>query len=192
MNTLWIVLMVSSVIAALITGRLEALTTALFDAAKSAVEVSLYLLGIVSLWLGFAKIMEDAGLVKKMAHLMRPLIVRLFKGIPEDHPSITSITLNMFANLLGLGNAATPFGIKAMQELQELNPHKDTVSFQMMLFIVLNTASVQLVPFTVIGLLSAYGAAQPSAVMAPIMIATVLSAGIAVGLLFVFKRIFKD
>ena len=191
MNVIWIILIAVSVITAAFTGRLEELTRAIFDGAKTAVEISLYLLGIVSLWLGITKIIEDSGLIHRISHLFRPLITRLFKTIPDDHPAISSITLNMLANFFGLGNAATPLGIKAMQDLQTLNPEKDTVSFEMMLFIVLNTASIQLVPFTVVGILAAYGSANPAGIVLPTICSTVISALAALGVLWLFRRFKK-
>jgi spore maturation protein A len=188
MNVIWLILIAVSVITAAFTGRLEELTKAIFDGAKTAVEISLYLLGIVSLWLGITKIIEDSGLIHRISHLFRPLITRLFKTIPDDHPAISSITLNMLANLFGLGNAATPLGIKAMQDLQTLNGGNDTLSFEMMLFIVVNTASVQLLPFTVVGILSSFGAVNPSGIVLPTICATVISAVIALCILFLFRR----
>ena len=188
MNVIWIILIAVSVITAVFTGRLEELTRAIFDGAKTAVEISLYLLGIVSLWLGITKIIEDSGLIHRISHLFRPLITRLFKTIPDDHPAISSITLNMLANFFGLGNAATPLGIKAMQDLQTLNGEKDALSFEMMLFIVLNTASVQLLPFTVVGILSSFGAVNASGIVLPTICSTVISAVIALCVLFLFRR----
>ena len=142
----------------------------------------------MSLWLGITKIIEDSGLIHRISHLFRPLITRLFKTIPDDHPAISSITLNMLANFFGLGNAATPLGIKAMQDLQTLNGEKDALSFEMMLFIVLNTASVQLLPFTVVGILSSFGAVNASGIVLPTICATVISAVIALCILFLFRR----
>jgi spore maturation protein A len=145
----------------------------------------------VALWLGITKIIEDSGLIHRLSNLFRPVISRLFKSIPQDHPAITSITLNLLANLFGLGNAATPLGIKAMQDLQTLNDGVDRATFEMMLFIVINTASIQLIPFTVIGILSDFGSKNPSAVVLPTILATVLSAIFAVGTLWLCRKIFK-
>ena len=191
MNILWIILLSVSIVVAACTGRLDALTRAMFDGAKAAVEISLFLLGIVSLWLGITKIIEDSGLIHRIAHLFKPLITRLFKTVPPDHPAITSITLNMLANFFGLGNAATPLGIKVMQDLQSLNPDKDSITFEMMLFIVLNTASVQLIPFTVVGILSDFGSTNPSGIVLPTIISTVISAVVALGVLWLFRRLKK-
>jgi spore maturation protein A len=190
-NIIWLLLITVSVIFAVLNGRLDEFTVALFDAGKAAVEVSLVLLGVVAIWLGIARILENSGLIHKLARFFRPLISRIFRNIPPDHPSIAPITLNLLANMFGLGNAATPMGIQAMQELQTLNPDPETVTFEMMLFIVLNTASIQLLPFTVIGILAQYGSAAPNAIIMPTMVATVASALTAVGILFAFRRFSK-
>jgi spore maturation protein A len=192
MNTIWVFLIAIPVVFAVLNGRLDEFTKSIFEGAKSAVEVSLFLLGIVALWLGITKIIEDSGLIHRLSNLFRPVISRLFKSIPQDHPAITSITLNLLANLFGLGNAATPLGIKAMQDLQTLNKEEvDRATFEMMLFIVINTASIQLIPFTVIGILSDFGSRNPSFVVLPTILATVLSAIFAVGTLSLCRKFFK-
>ena len=191
MNTIWFLLIAISVVFSVINGRLDEFTKSIFDGAKSAVEVSLFLLGIVALWLGIAKIVEDSGLIHRLSNLFRPGVSRLFKNIPNDHPAITSITLNFLANAFGLGNAATPVGIKAMQDLQSLNQEGETVTWEMMLFIVINTASIQLIPFTVIGILSDFGSKNPAGIVLPTLLATILSAVFAVGSLLACRKIFK-
>ncbi|MBP1719841.1 MAG: spore maturation protein [Deltaproteobacteria bacterium] len=191
MNAIWVFLIGISIIFAGINGRLEDFTKSIFDAARSAVEVSLFLLGIVALWMGIAKIIEDSGLIHKLSRVFRPLVCRLFKNIPEDHPSITSITLNFLANLFGLGNAATPLGIQAMQDLQSLNKDPEKITSEMMLFIVINTASIQLIPFTVIGILADFGSRNPSWVVFPTFLATILSAAFAVGALWICRKALK-
>ncbi len=189
MNVIWMVLVCVSVLFAAVSGRIDEFTKALFEAGKAAVEVCIYLVGIVSLWLGLTKILEDCGVIYKMSNFFRPGMSLLFKNIPPGHPAITNITLNLLANILGIGNAATPLGIKAMEDLQTLNPEPDTVSFEMMLFIVINTASVQLIPFTVIGLLASFGSQNPNRIMLPTFIATVISAITAVCILYLFKKL---
>jgi spore maturation protein A len=191
MNLIWYLLILVSVIFSVLNGRLDAFTKAFFDGAKSSVEISLFLLGIVSLWMGITKIIEDSGLMKRISSFFRPLVNLLFKNIPQGHSSITYITLNLMANFLGVGNAATPLGIKAMKDLQELNPNKEEITFEMMLFIVINTASIQLIPFTVIGIMADYGSLQPTKVIVPTIISTVISAVCAVSILFLFRRISK-
>jgi len=189
MNVIWFIVICVSVLFAAVNGRIDEFTKAMFDAGKTAVEMSLYLVGIVSLWLGLTKILEDCGIIYKMSNFFRPAISLLFRNIPEGHPAITSMTLNLLANLFGIGNAATPLGIKAMEDLQTLNPESDTVTFEMMLFIVINTSSIQLIPFTVIGLLASYGAHNPNVIILPTLIATLVSSATAVGILFLFRKL---
>jgi spore maturation protein A len=191
MNVIWVVLLSVSIVFAISTGNLEPFTKSIFEGAKSAVEISLFLLGIVSVWMGITRILEDSGLIYRIAHLFRPIISRLFRNIPGDHPSISIITLNVLANLFGLGNAATPLGIKAMQELDSLNEDKGTVTYEMMIFIVLNTASIQLIPFSVIGILTGFGAREPAGIVLPVLIATVISAITALLILFTFRKVLK-
>jgi len=191
MNVLWLIMICISIVFAIFTGNLEAFTKSIFDGAKAAVEISLFLLGIVSVWMGITRILEDSGLIYRIAHLFRPIISRLFRNIPGDHPSITAITLNVLANMFGLGNAATPLGIKAMQELDALNPEKETITPEMMTFIVLNTASIQLIPFSVIGILASYGDSNPAAVVLPVLVATTVSAVTALLVLSLFRRILR-
>lgn len=191
MNVVWLILLSVSIVFAIVTGNLEPFTKSIFEGAKSAVEISLFLLGIVSVWMGITRILEDSGLIFRIAHLFKPLISRLFRNIPDDHPSISAITLNVLANFFGLGNAATPLGIKAMQELDTLNENKGTLSFEMMIFIVINTASIQFIPFSVIGILASYNAANPAAVVLPVLVATVISAIFALVILFGFRKVLK-
>ncbi len=191
MNIIWFILITTSVIFSIVNNKLEDFTKSIFDATKQAVEVSLFLLGIIALWLGITKIIEDSGLIYHLSKFFKPIISKLFKKIPKDHPSIVSITLNLLANFFGLGNAATPLGIKAMTDLQTLNEDKETVSFEMMLFLVINTASIQLIPFTVVGLLSQYGSKSPNSIVLPTIIATVISAIVAVINLHIFKFLFE-
>ncbi len=154
LNYIWFGMMAISVVSAIFTGRIDAVTEAAINMSKVAVEISIGLIGIMALWLGIMKIAEESGLIKIIARGLRPITIRLFPDVPEDHPAIGSIVLNMAANMLGLGNAATPLGLKAMEELQELNPKKDTATNAMVMFLAINTSSVQLiVPATVVALM---------------------------------------
>jgi spore maturation protein A len=154
LNHIWFGMMAISFVAAIFTGRIDAVTEAAITMSKVAVEISIGLIGIMALWLGIMKIAEESGLIKIIARGLRPITLRLFPDVPEDHPAIGSIVLNMAANMLGLGNAATPLGLKAMEELQELNPQKDTATNAMVMFLAINTSSVQLiVPATVVALM---------------------------------------
>ncbi len=154
LNYIWFGMMLISVIAGIFTGNIEAVTEAAIDMAKVAVEISIGLIGIMALWLGIMKIAEASGLINIIARGLRPILIRLFPDVPADHPAMGSIVLNMAANMLGLGNAATPLGLKAMEELQELNPKKDTATDAMVMFLAINTSSVQLIiPATVVALM---------------------------------------
>jgi len=154
LNYIWFGMMAIGVVAGIINGRIDAVTEAAINMSKVAVEISIGLIGIMALWLGIMKIAEASGLIKIIARGLRPITIRLFPDVPADHPAIGSILLNMAANMLGLGNAATPLGLKAMEELQELNPKKDTATDAMVMFLAINTSSVQLiVPATVVALM---------------------------------------
>lgn len=124
LNYIWFAIILLSVIAGTVTGKIEAVTEAAIESAGTAVELSIGLIGIMALWLGMMKIAEAAGLVELIAKLVKPITIKLFPDVPPEHPAIGSIVLNMSANILGLGNAATPLGLKAMQELEEINPNK--------------------------------------------------------------------
>ena len=156
LNYIWFGLIFISVVVGTITGRIDQVTDAAITMSKTSVEIALGLIGIMALWLGTMKIAEDSGLIQIIAKTLRPITIRLFPDVPSDHPAIGSIVLNMAANMLGLGNAATPLGLKAMKELQELNEHKDTATDAMCTFLAINTSSVQIIlPATVVGLMGA-------------------------------------
>ena len=170
LNYIWFSLILISVVIGIITGNIDAVTDAAIDMSKTAVEIAIGLIGIMALWLGIMKIAEESGLIKIIAQIIRPVTIRLFPDVPKDHPAIGSIVLNMAANMLGLGNAATPLGLKAMEELQELNPNKETATNAMCTFLAINTSSVQFIlPATVVALM---GAAANE-----IFISTVLATG---------------
>ncbi len=156
LNYIWFGMMAIGVGAGIYNGRIDAVTSAAIDMAKVSVEIAIGLIGIMALWLGILKIAEESGLIRIIAKGLRPITIRLFPDVPEDHPAIGSIVLNMSANMLGLGNAATPLGLKAMEELQELNEHKETASNSMVMFLAINTSSVQIIlPATVVALMGA-------------------------------------
>jgi|TARA_B100000470_G_scaffold60374_1_gene45617 spore maturation protein A len=156
LNYIWFGLIFISVVVGTITGRIDQVTDAAITMSKTSVEIAIGLVGIMALWLGTMKIAEDSGLIQIIAKSLRPITIRLFPDVPSDHPAIGSIVLNMAANMLGLGNAATPLGLKAMKELQELNKDKDTATDAMCTFLAINTSSVQIIlPATVVGLMGA-------------------------------------
>ncbi|MAV70202.1 MAG: nucleoside recognition protein [Candidatus Marinimicrobia bacterium] len=156
LNYIWFFMIFVSVIVGTINGKIDAVTDSAIQMSKTAVEIAIGLIGIMALWLGIMKIAEKSGLIGLIAGALRPITIRLFPDIPQDHPAIGSIVLNMAANMLGLGNAATPLGLKAMEDLQELNQEKDTASNAMCTFLAINTSSIQLIlPATVVGLMGA-------------------------------------
>jgi len=172
LNYIWFGMMLIAVVVGIFTGNFDAVTEAAINMAKAAVEIAIGLIGIMALWLGTMKIAEESGLIRIIARALRPITIRLFPDVPEDHPAIGSIVLNMAANILGLGNAATPLGLKAMEELQELNPNKDTATNAMCTFLAINTSSVQFIlPATVVALMGV--------VSNQIFITTILATGLS-------------
>lgn len=182
LNYIWIAFFVIAFIIALIKviflGDMEIFTAIMnstFDSSKTAFEISLGLTGVLALWLGIMKIGENSGLINSLARFLSPVLCRLFPDIPKGHPVLGSIFMNMSANMLGLDNAATPMGLKAMKELQELNPKKDTASNPMIMFLVINTSGLILIPISIMVYRAQMGAAQPTDVFIPILLSTFIS-----------------
>lgn len=190
-NIIWFVLLASGVIVGAITGNIEAVTEAAISNAELAVAISLGLIGVMALWLGIMKIAEDAGLVSSIAKGLSFVMKPLFPEIPKDHPAMGAIVMNMGANILGLGNAATPLGINAMKEMQKLNPHKDTASNSMVMFLAINTSSVTIIPATVIAIRASAGSANPTEIIGPTLIATTISTISAILAVKVLQRLPK-
>lgn len=179
LNPLWLALILISVLIGCFTGRIEAVTNGAFSAARDALMVvALPLAGLMGLWLGFLRLAEMSGLVEVLARLLHPILRRLFPEIPEGHPAMGAMVLNMAANMLGLGNAATPMGLKAMRCLETLNPHPGVATNAMCTFLAINTSSIQLVPATAIAVLAAQGSKQPTVVLGTALLAS-FSAAIA-------------
>ena len=164
-----------------------------FSSSKTAFEISLGLTGVLSLWLGIMKIGEKGGVVNVLARILSPVFAKLFPDIPKGHPVTGSIFMNIAANMLGLDNAATPLGLKAMEQLQELNPKKDTASNPMIMFLVLNTSGLTLIPVSIMVYRAQMGAAQPTDIFIPILLATFFStlAGIVITCLFQKTNLFN-
>lgn len=154
-----------------------------FDSAETTVSISIYLIGVMTFWLGIMKIGEDSGMIQRLAKFINPVFRQLFPSVPNNHPAQGSIILNFSANMLGLDNAATPLGLKAMKELQTLNPSKDTISDAQIMFLVLNTSGLTIIPVSVMALRASNGAANPTDVFIPILLATTVAT--LVGLLAV-------
>lgn len=172
MNVLWLGLVLVSLILGLWQNRLDIVIQSVNTSAKFAFELSLSLAGISCFWLGLMKIAEDCGLVHKLSRTLRPLMGWLFPEIPSDHPAISAILMNISANLFGLNNAATPFGLRAMQQLQAINPDKTRASHAMCMFLGINTSSLQLIPTTAISFLASAGAKHPTDIIFPALLAT--------------------
>jgi len=179
-NVIWLGMVVIATVTAAYTGKMDAVTKASFDSAKAAVTLAIGLVGPMALWLGIMKVAEAGGLLRIIARGVRPVMVRLFPDVPHDHPAMSAMIMNMAANALGLGNAATPMGIKAMQELEKLAPEKGTATNAMCLFLAINTSSVTLLPLGVITVRAAANAASPAAILVPSLIATICSTLVAI------------
>ena len=196
LNYIWVAFFVIAFVVAL--GRLlllgdtdifTELINATFDSSKSAFEISLGLMGILSLWLGIMKIGERSGMIGALSRWLSPLFCRLFPEIPKGHPAMGSIFMNLSANMLGLDNAATPMGLKAMKELQELNPQKDTATNPMVMFLVLNTSGLILIPVSIMMYRAQMGAAQPTDIFVPTLITTAVSTIVGVTAVSIAQRI---
>lgn len=179
-NIIWFAMLACGIASAAVQGEIQLVTRASIEGAEAAVKIALGLIGIVSFWSGLMKIAEDAGLLKLIAKLLRPLIKILFPEVPSDHPAAGAVVMAMSANILGLGNACTPLGIKAMEELQKLNASKDTASNSMCTFVAITASSLTLLPTTIIALRTAAGSADPTAVVGTTIIATTASTAAAI------------
>ena len=174
LNYIWFGLMAISLVVAAFNGTAEAVTKGAVDSASTAVTIAIGLIGVMTLWLGMMKIAEAAGLVAVLGRALRPVLRWMFPEVPAEHPAAGAIVLAIAANMLGLNNAATPLGIKAMEDLQELNGDKETATNPMVTFMAMTTSGVQLIPSTMIGLLAAAGSTNPTAIIAPGLVATFL------------------
>jgi spore maturation protein A len=180
LNYVWLGLMIIAIVVGAINGKLAEVTTAAFEMAETSVNIALGLIGLMALWLGIMKIAEDSGLVKVMAKIIKPIFKRLFPEVPSDHPAIASILLNLSASWLGLSNAATPLGLKAMEELQKLNKKKDTASNAMVTFLAMNTASITLIPATIIAVRISLNSRNPQEIIATSIFASVVATTVAI------------
>lgn len=180
LNIIWLVLIVSSIIVAAVTGRMEAMNQAAFAGAKAGVTVCFGLLSVLAFWMGIMRIAEKAGLMELVARALSPVISLLFPDIPKGHPAMGYIMSNMSANLLGLGNAATPMGLKAMEELQKLNPDKQQASPAMCTLLAINTASITLIPTTMIAIRMQYGSANPVEIVGTTLLSSFAAAFVAI------------
>ncbi len=179
-NYIWFVLIFIGILTGIINGNVQAVTDAAIQSAKTAVELSIGMIGMMSMWLGIMKIAEKSGLINKISFILKPVLKHLFPDIPSNHPAMASIVMNISANLLGLGDAATPLGLKAMQELQTLNRTQDTATDSMCTFLALNTSSITLIPATVIAYRVAAGSQNPTQIIGPTILSTIVATTVAI------------
>ncbi|MBR3444098.1 MAG: hypothetical protein IKG96_10655 [Bacteroidaceae bacterium] len=195
LNYIWIALFAIGVLVGVIRlffGDAEALPAMMdstFDMSKTAFEMTLGLTGTLTLWMGIMKIGEDSGLVNKLAKFLSPVLTKLFPEIPKNHPALGSIFMNISANMLGLDNAATPVGLKAMQELQGINKEKDTASNSMIMFLVLNTSGLTIIPVSIMAYRAQFNAADPTDVFIPLLLTTMCSTLVGLVVVSIYQKI---
>ncbi len=188
MNIVWVLLIAAAVITAVFKGTMPEVSNATFKSAGTAVELAIGLVGGMTLFLGLMRVAQDSGLVQLLAKALRPVFRLLFPDVPRDHPALGAIAMNFGANILGLGDAATPMGLKAMQELQTLNPDGETATDAMCMFVALHSSSLQLIPVMVISLRAAAGSKNPSEIIVATIVSTACSIVVAVVVSRVFAR----
>jgi spore maturation protein SpmA len=189
LNYIWLALVLLAVAIGGWNNQLKEVTNGALDGAKTAVTIALGLWGVMALWLGLMRLAERAGLVQRIAYGLRPLMLRLFPEVPADHPAMGSMLMNMAANMLGLGNAATPLGLRAMRDLESLNPRPAIASNAMCTFLAINTSSVQLIPATAIAILASAGSTRPTVIVGTAFFATLCAATVAVLSAKFFERL---
>lgn len=180
LNIIWPAFIIISFIYALISGNIEQTSNGIFDSAASAVELTLTFFGTICLWNGVMAIAKKTTLMQKLTKILQPIVKFLFPELKQNEKIKEEISMNMVANLLGLGNAATPLGLKAMETMQKENPQKDRLTNSMAMFIVINTASLQIIPTNVIAIRSSLGSSEPSSIILPVWIATIVAAIVGV------------
>jgi spore maturation protein A len=192
-NYIWVGMTIIGFIFAIVNGTINEVNEAVFNGAKEAVTLCIGLISVLVFWLGMMRIAEESGLLAKLSVLFRPIISRLFPDVPANHPAMGYILSNMMANMFGLGNAATPLGIKAMEQLKKLNGNKDNASRSMITFLAINTASITIIPTTVIAIRMNYHSASPTDIVGPTLVTTFISAiaAILIDRYFYYRRIRK-
>ena len=175
MNVIWVGMVVTSIILSLFNGTTSAVVQSITVSCKTAVHIALGLVGVMALWLGLMRVAEKAGLIAALSRVVGPILRRLFPDVPREHPAMGAMVMNISANMLGIGNAATPFGLKAMEHLQALNVTPSVATNAMCTFLAINTSSVQLVPVTAIAILAATGDPNPTSIIFPALLATTCS-----------------
>lgn len=192
MNYVFVFLILISIITAFFTGRIEEVTNELLNSAQRAVQVSIGLIGIMAFWLGLAKIAQKSGLINLISKLISPILKLIFNELPKNSPAFSNIALNITANALGLSNAATPFGIKAMKDIKKEENKNDVATNSMCIFLAMNTAGFQIVPATVLAILIAAGAKNPTEIIIPTFIVTLSSFIFAIIIAKILAKIWKE
>lgn len=189
-NVIWVMLTLIGIVFAMFNGTMEEVNEAIFKGGKEAVTISIGLISVLVFWLGLMKIAEAAGLLEKLGKLFKPFVSKLFPEVPPEHPAMGYMLSNMMANMFGLGNAATPLGIKAMEQLKALNGGADYASRSMITFLAINTSSITLIPTTVIAIRMTYGSSSPTDIVGPTLLATIISTigAILIDRYFYFRR----
>lgn len=185
---LWSFLVIIGILYSMLSGNIAVINETIISGGDKAFKLIISLMPTIVLWSGIMKIAEDAGLLEKFANLLKPILKRLFPSVPEGNKSLGYISSNIAANMLGLGSAATPFGLKAMTELQKINNKNDTASDAMITFLVLNTAGVTLIPTSIIALRLAFGSSSPTEIMLPAIISTICSSITAISIDYFIRR----
>jgi spore maturation protein A len=176
LNYIWLSLVIVAVVLGGINGKIEAVTKAAIDSAGNSVTIAIGLIGVMALWLGIMRIAEESGLLTLFARLIAPITRRLFPDVPPDHPAMGSMLMNIAANMLGLSNAATPLGLKAMKDLDQLNKSPGIATNAMCIFLTINTAGLQLIPATMIGIMASAGSKDPTAIIGTTLASTLIAA----------------
>lgn len=189
-NYIWFIMIFLGALIGIATGNGEGISKAIVGSADSTVQLIIGLVGLMCFWCGVMKVAEKSGFTQKLSNLLRPVLRLLFKDAAKDEKALGAIVMNITANMLGLGNAATPFGIKAMQEMDRLNKDKEKASNDMALFLVLNAACIQLVPTTIISIRAATGSANPGAIILPAIAASTIAAVVGVTSCKIFQKYF--
>jgi len=189
LNIVWIAMIFISIVVGIFNGTLPAVINAVPEYAKISFDIALGLTGIMTFWLGLMKIAEDSGLMQWIARAIKPVMTRLFPDVPVEHPAMGAMIMNIAANMLGLANAATPLGLKAMQELETLNDRPGVATNAMCTFLAINTSSIQLIPATAIAYLAAAGSQHPTIVIATALAATTCSTVAAITAVKIFQRL---
>ena len=174
-NKIWGWFIIIGVLACLLTGKVDVLNNEILESTKSSLDMIIKIFPVMALWLGIMNIAAESGLLNRLSQALSPILQKLFPEIPKGHESLSLIASNITANMFGLGNAATPFGLKAMKSLQELNEKKDTASRSMITFLVLNTSGVTIIPTTIISLRMMYGSINPTEIVFACILATLIS-----------------